>query len=182
MKTKGLMGIGTLIIFIAIILVAAIAAGVIITTAGVLESKALNVGNEARERLVTNIEVVSISGADGSVGNNLENISVTTRLAPGSPTIRLNDTVVTLSTSDFSSSYGYDAVASTTTFNVTIEYGDSNDYLEQGELITMNFFATRPLIEDEEVIVVVQSKSGGRNFKIIRTPNIILNTREYLYP
>ena len=58
---KGIMGIETLIIFIAMIIVAAIAAGVLLRTQGVLQQKSLAVANEARERVVTGLEIISIT-------------------------------------------------------------------------------------------------------------------------
>ena len=48
---KAAEGIGTLIIFIALILVAAVAAGVLIQTASSLQSKSLDVGRQSQEKI-----------------------------------------------------------------------------------------------------------------------------------
>ena len=61
---KGAQGIGTLIIFIAMILVAAVAAGVLIQTASSLQSKSLDVGRQSQEKVTTDIDVVSVSGSN----------------------------------------------------------------------------------------------------------------------
>jgi len=55
-------GISVLIVFIAMILVAAVAAGVFITTANVLQQRSLATGNEAQERISRGMEIVEILG------------------------------------------------------------------------------------------------------------------------
>ena len=70
---KAAQGIGTLIIFIALILVAAVAAGVLIQTAGSLQSKSLDVGRQTQEKITADIEVVQVyvtntSDAQSNVG------------------------------------------------------------------------------------------------------------------
>lgn len=55
-------GIGTMIIFIAIILVAAVAAVVLIYSAGELQQKATHTANEAPSKVTTNIFIESVFG------------------------------------------------------------------------------------------------------------------------
>ena len=59
-KNKGEMGVGTLIIFIAVILVAAVAAAVLISTAGSLQQRALVTGGQAEQGVSTGAEAVSV--------------------------------------------------------------------------------------------------------------------------
>jgi len=59
---RGQVGIGTLIVFIAMVLVAAIAAGVLVDTAGFLQSKAQQTGEESTDKVTNRVEVISAYG------------------------------------------------------------------------------------------------------------------------
>ncbi|WP_207591448.1 archaellin/type IV pilin N-terminal domain-containing protein [Halomontanus rarus] len=88
---RGQVGIGTLIIFIAMVLVAAIAAGVLINTAGVLQSQASDTGSETQEAVANQIEVVHASGNvsptnDGTV----DSVNLTVMKSAGSNAIDLS--------------------------------------------------------------------------------------------
>lgn len=64
---EGAIGIGTLIVFIAMVLVAAIAAAVLIDTAGNLQSRAKRTGEDAVDDVSGGIQVLNVEGEyDGS--------------------------------------------------------------------------------------------------------------------
>jgi flagellin-like protein len=93
-EERGQVGIGTLIVFIAMVLVAAIAAGVLINTAGFLQSQAEATGQESTDLVSERIEVGSSVGIVDSGADTLKEIRVTVQGAPGSDNIDLTETTI----------------------------------------------------------------------------------------
>jgi len=99
MNKKAEMGIRTLIIFISLLLVAAVAAGVLIQTSGSLQEKALTTGDQAKSQISTNIKVVEVSATDGS-DSYVRIFNEIIKLAPGSEPLKLSQVVLTMNTYD----------------------------------------------------------------------------------
>ena len=103
---KAEMAIGTLIIFIAMVLVAAIAAGVIIQTATALQNKALLTGERAKSQVGTGIQTILIYGEDGS-DKDLESFFIQLKLSPGSDALKFDDMLMGVDTETSSSANIY---------------------------------------------------------------------------
>ncbi len=99
MSKNGEMGVGTLIIFIALLLVAAVAAGVLLQTAGSLQEKSLSTGDQAKSQISTHAETIEVSATDGRNGN-LTDFQEIVKLAPGSDPIKLDQVIYTFNTRD----------------------------------------------------------------------------------
>jgi len=109
---KGEMGVGTLIIFIAMLLVAAVAAGVLIQTAGSLQEKGLATGQQAVGQISTNAETIEVSATDGQDGS-VNYFNQLMKLAPGSAEIKLSQVVFTFNTKDKTSTLKYRGTSGT---------------------------------------------------------------------
>jgi flagellin-like protein len=115
---KGEMGVGTLIIFIAMLLVAAVAAGVLLQTASSLQEKSLATGQQARAQISTNSETIEVSATDGRDGR-LNNFNQLMKLSPGSDEIKLSQVIFTFNTKDKTSTLRYRGTNGICQWNVT---------------------------------------------------------------
>ena len=94
-KDVGSIGIGAMIVFIAMVLVAGIAASVLIQTSTRLESQAMTTGQETISEVATGIAVFDIVGYASS--SLITNISITVRTRAGSQDVDLNETYIEIS-------------------------------------------------------------------------------------
>jgi len=85
---RGQVGIGTLIVFIAMVLVAAIAAGVLINTAGLLQTQAEATGEESTQQVSDRLQIQSATGNVTGAGT-VDKINLTVTKSPGAGDIQL---------------------------------------------------------------------------------------------
>ncbi|RLG22048.1 hypothetical protein DRN74_01390 [Candidatus Micrarchaeota archaeon] len=92
---RAISGIGVLIIFIALILVAAVAAMVLLQTVSSLEGQALATGKETKGEVSTKLRIQSVIGKTDNAENptKVVYLRITAKLAPGSSDIILNHTI-----------------------------------------------------------------------------------------
>ncbi len=186
-RDRGQVGIGTLIVFIAMVLVAAIAAGVLINTAGFLQSQSQETGESSSEQVTNRVDVVSAVGEQVD-GNSIGKVKVTVKQAPGAANIDLSQTIVQWT--DDSGAYdltfqGTGSDAADSGFNVTnVQDGDSsipvlNDPSDRFQL-QMDLSEYRAnsagLSEGSTAELQINTQSGGTSNVILNVPQTLSGT------
>jgi flagellin-like protein len=187
---KSEMGIGTLILFIALILVAAIAAGVLIQTAVSLQSRALETGRRSTSEVGTALKTVLLYGEDASVNRTIHDIRQQIKLVAGSDPIKLSDSVITLDLDNSSQEYLYER--NTTCENATgqrfraryIQNGTSHiqGYIASGDVVELCYRSPRYIREDESMRVNFIPKVGSVMSISLMTSSIMISRKILLYP
>jgi flagellin FlaB len=172
---RGQVGIGTLIVFIALVLVAAIAAGVLINTAGFLQTQAEATGQESTNQVSNTVDVISSVGTTGTDGV-IETVTLTVAKGPGSDAIDLADaeaqlitdsesvTVTELDGTDTTSTaiVGSSTTLSNTEDRVEIEF----DLTGSDELTNAN-----PLPAGSDAELIITTADGSQTFVELSVPS-----------
>ena len=99
--TDAQVGIGTLIVFIAMVLVAAVAAAVLIQTSGVLQQKAQSTGKQATQEVSSNLMVKNIEGVRAKssltdMSDTIDLLRLKVGLNVGSAPVDVNQVVISI--------------------------------------------------------------------------------------
>ncbi len=93
-EQHGVIGIGTLIIFIAMVLVAAVAASVIIQTSENLQNRAYAVGKQTIREVSSGVTIIDLMGYTDETKSRIEYLAISVRPRAGSFDLDLNATLV----------------------------------------------------------------------------------------
>ncbi|MBP2031220.1 flagellin FlaB [Methanohalophilus levihalophilus] len=153
--TSGQVGIGTLIIFIAMVLVAAVAAAVLIQTSGVLQEKAQSTGEQATAEVSSNFGlegVVGIRGnSSGSLSSYVDMIEIQLAVSAGGEPMDLSQLVVTIGDGTTSNTLTYNQ-----TGTVAALLGDSDSSFTATAIrdADSSFTATSPVMNQGDLILI----------------------------
>jgi len=172
-------GIGTMIVFIATILVAAIAAGVLISTSQKLQAKSTQTGNEATQNVVGSLTVLSVQGVRETTAAGppatyglIDEVDVVVQLAAGADPVDLSALVIQYSdgTNQLSLNTCATVTDATTNFDAVVQRGTTADcgVMVSGDLVKIS------LGKDAATPVYVDNDDGiNQNERV--TLNVIPN-------
>ncbi len=89
-REEGSIGIGAMIVFIALILVAAVASTIIIKTAEELQQNAESTSDDTRKEISGKVNIIQII-VNGSTNDDIDSMIVTAKIASGSTDVQVRD-------------------------------------------------------------------------------------------
>ncbi len=144
-KDVAAIGIGAMIVFIAMVLVAGIAASVLVQTSSQLEMQALRTGSQTVHQVASGIMIQGIEGLNTS--GSLTHLALEIRPRAGSPDIDLSETIIEISDS---------------TTKYVLEYGETltNSNETGGDVFTSSYYPDGTKTT-EFFIIVLQDADGS---------------------
>lgn len=178
-------GIGTLIIFIAMVLVAAVAAAVLIQTSGILQQKAQQTGKEAATEVTSNLNIVSIIGNINSTSLKIENFTVALQISAGGQNIDFQTVILKYIDNQTSDTMNYSVLTfnnlTTVKFNFSEErvVGTANNVLQAGELGIITIKPTNGLGLREKGLIQIVPETGTMIMREVIAP-ATWGTKKYI--
>jgi len=172
---RGQVGIGTLIVFIALVLVAAIAAGVLINTAGFLQSQAEATGEESTSQVSGGVNVVSAVGTDTTDNGEIDTATLTVSKRAGSEPIDLSSVEIQLvgpSGSDLIELTGGDRSVVGDSANILEEQSDRVE-------ITIDLTGAGDLNDGESADLTITTANGAQTFETLQASNPVQDPEDF---
>jgi len=172
---RGQVGIGTLIVFIAMVLVAAIAAGVLINTAGLLQTQAEATGEETQQQVSDRLQVQSATG-NVTDDETVDIFNLTVTKAPGANDINLENVSYQIVTSNDIDN-GVVGENGADIANTTSET-DDDVITDRSDRYIISFTAedtVSELDEGEQVTVTLTTAQGASTRTALRVPDSLVD-------
>lgn len=172
-------GIGTLIIFIAMVLVAAVAAAVLIQTSGVLQQKAQQTGKEATAEVSSNLKIVSVVGNVTGAGA-IDQLDVLIEVSAGGNPIDTNTLKVKYINSN---SANFLVLGGNLSYDEDRTVDGSDTVLSSGDLGKLTLTLPATLNVRESATIQIIPETGTMVIKDVVTPATFGGKTQYqLFP
>ncbi|WP_247731199.1 archaellin/type IV pilin N-terminal domain-containing protein [Halovivax limisalsi] len=180
-EERGQVGIGTLIVFIAMVLVAAIAAGVLISTAGELQAQGEATGEDSQSQVSDTVNVVHAVGEIDS-NQNVSLLNLTVMKSPGAETIQLEETTIHFTSSDVSQTLTYNDTLNSGNFNVSrsVLSESGQESVITIDLSSTNFASSAKLEEGQDAVLNIIDQSGATTVFVAQPPEGITSSDSYV--
>jgi archaeal flagellin FlaB len=165
--TRAQVGIGTMIVFIATILVAATAAAVLLDTSGKLQERSSSTGNEATKHVASNVVLTQVVGQSNAGGTQLDTLTLTVSLAPGASQVDLAQLKIRASDGSVLKTLTHGGTANATHFSTTFlrDHDTTAPVMITGDLVNvvvaMNA-AGMPVTPRQSVSIVLLPEVGSQ--------------------
>ncbi len=200
-REQGEFGIGSLIIFIAMIIVSAVTAVVLIQISYQLQQQAEDTGNVAIQDVSTGFKIISMGGyryndtwgTTPPYHDQIDWIDIKVSLIPGSPPVNLEDVILEVSDGQnsvdlvFNSSVSFDGGANPQggagVFGIRVirdlpPKTLSNYVISAGDIVALSFNATAnglALLPQTYLSIKIIPKHGVSTFQQITTPSVYVS-------
>jgi len=174
-KDVGSIGIGAMIVFIAMVLVAGIAASVLIQTSTKLESQAMRSGQETIAEVSTGLAVFDIEGKTGT--SDLRDLAITVRARAGASDVDLNETTILITDGATKALLTYYGWSDADLFNASVDADGQLFGTGNWSNLTNDYFGiivlqdedgsctqTNPVINKGDKVVLTINCSSGKLF------------------
>ena len=181
---RGQVGIGTLIVFIAMVLVAAIAAGVLINTAGMLQTQAEATGEESTQQVSDRIQIQSATGnvtynASGDEEYAIDEVNVTVTKAAGANDIQLENVTYEFVTQDSVNTNVMLADSSETAITNITSATNDNVITDRGDRYKLTFNTSvdigKTLEGGDNVQLTLTTAPGASTITELRVPDSLVD-------
>ena len=161
-------GVGTLIVFIAMVLVAAVAAAVIIGTSGSLEQRAQQTGKEATAEVSSNVKVIDIFGMRADTSHDVTTLRFELELSAGSKDVDLNTMIIRFSDGNTVSMY---SLSGSPGYNLSWVRGvNTNNVMKSGDLVDLDLMTPAELAPRTSVEITLIPEVGSPIDLQVETP------------
>jgi flagellin FlaB len=145
-NTRAQVGIGTLIIFIAMVLVAAVAAAVLIQTSGILQQKAQSTGKQSTQEVSSNLMIKNIEGvraknASSDTSATIDMLKLSVGLNVGSSPVDVNQVVISITDGTIAHNLVY--AGNEKTYNAMTGFSTSDAAVNLKALLTTSAAPTK---------------------------------------